>query len=63
VHFIPVHLHPYYRDTFGFKRGDFPNAEYIFDRIISLPLSPVLSKKDTEDVVKAIRKIILYYRK
>ncbi len=63
VHFIPVHLHPYYKERFGFERGDFPNAEYIFDRIISLPLSPALAKKDAEDVVKAVKKIILYYRK
>lgn len=63
VHFIPVHLHPYYRDTFGFERGDYPNAEYIFDRIISLPLNPAMTNKDAEDVVKAVRKIILYYRK
>ncbi|MBU4461500.1 DegT/DnrJ/EryC1/StrS family aminotransferase [Patescibacteria group bacterium] len=63
VHFIPVHLHPYYRDKFNFKRGDFPNAEYIFDRIISLPIHPTMTKKDAEDVVKAVRKITLYYRK
>ena len=61
VHFIPVHLHPYYRDTFNFKRGDYPNAEYIFDRIISLPMNPTMTKKDMEDVVKAVRKIIIYY--
>jgi len=63
VHFIPVHLHPYYREKFGFKRGDFPNAEYVFDRTISLPIHPAMAKKDMEDVVKALRKIILYYRK
>ena len=62
VHFIPVHLHPYYRDTFNFQRGDYPNAEYIFDRIISLPMNPTMTKKDMEDVVKAVRKIIIYYR-
>lgn len=63
VHFIPVHLHPYYREKFGFKRGDFPNTEYVFDRTISLPIHPAMAKKDMEDVVKAVRKIILYYRK
>ena len=63
VHFIPVHLHPYYRDRLNFKRGDYPNAEYIFDRIISLPMHPAMTKRDMEDVVKAVRKIILYYRK
>jgi len=63
VHFIPVHLHPYYRDKFNFKRGDYPNSEYVFDRIISLPLHPAMTKKDKEDVVMAVKKIILYYRK
>lgn len=63
VHFIPVHLHPYYRDKFNLKRGNYPNAEYVFDRIISLPMNPTMTKKDKEDVVKAVRKIILYYRK
>jgi dTDP-4-amino-4,6-dideoxygalactose transaminase len=63
VHFIPVHLHPYYRERFRFKRGDFPNAEYVFDRTISLPIHPVMTKKDMKDVVEAVRRIILYYRK
>ncbi|MEK7663932.1 MAG: DegT/DnrJ/EryC1/StrS family aminotransferase [Patescibacteria group bacterium] len=63
VHFIPVHLHPYYKEKFGFRRGNFPNAEYIFDRIISLPMHPDLGKKDAEDVVRAVIKIIAYYRK
>ena len=63
VHFIPVHLHPYYRDTYGFKRGDFPNAEYAFERVISLPLFPKMSDKDVKDVIDAVRKIIEYYKK
>ncbi|MBE3128953.1 MAG: UDP-4-amino-4,6-dideoxy-N-acetyl-beta-L-altrosamine transaminase [Actinobacteria bacterium] len=63
VHFIPVHLHPYYRDTYGFKRGDFPNAEYAFDRVISLPLFPKMNDKDVKDVIEAVRKIIEYYKK
>ncbi|MDO8529973.1 MAG: DegT/DnrJ/EryC1/StrS family aminotransferase [bacterium] len=63
VHFIPVHLHPYYKKTFGLKRGDFPNAEHVFDRIISLPMNPTMTKQDMQDVVRAVRKIITYYRK
>ena len=46
VNFIPVHLHPYYRETFGYKRGDFPDAEWVFDRTVSLPLYPSM----TEDI-------------
>ena len=63
VHFIPVHLQPYYRGTFGFKKGDFPNAEYAFERVISLPLFPKMSDKGVKDVIDAVRKIIEYYKK
>ncbi len=58
VHFIPLHLHPYYQRTYGYKRGDFPNAEYVYDRIISLPLYPSMSKDDVGDVINAIKKIV-----
>jgi len=63
VHFIPAHLQPYYRDTFGFKKGDFPNAEYAFERVISLPLFPKMSNKDVKDVINSVKKIIEYYKK
>jgi dTDP-4-amino-4,6-dideoxygalactose transaminase len=58
VHFIPLHLHPYYRRTYGYRRGDFPNAEYVYDRIISLPLYPSMSEDDVWDVINAIKKIV-----
>ena len=63
VHFIPAHLQPYYRDTFGFKKGDFPNAEYAFERAISLPLFPKMSDKDVKDVINSVKKIVEYYKK
>src|SRR3989344_8317505 len=58
VHFIPVHMHSYYRKTFGFKKGDFPNAEFIGERILSLPLGANLSEKDVNDVIFTIKRII-----
>jgi len=58
VHYIPVHLHPYYRKTFGWQKGDFPNAEWIGERTISLPLSARLNKKDIDDVIASIQKIL-----
>ena len=58
VHFIPLHLHPYYRRTYEYKRGDFPSAEYVYDRIISLPLYPLMSEDDAWDVINAIKKIV-----
>lgn len=63
IHFTALHLHKYYRETFGFKKGDFPNAEYIGERTISPPLSPVLTTKDVNDVIKAITKLVKYYKK
>jgi len=63
VHFSALHLHQYYRKTFGFKRGDFPNAEWIGDRTVSLPFYPHMSRRDLFDVIAAVTKIINYYRK
>ncbi len=58
VHYIPIHRHPYYRKTFGWREGQFLNAEWIGDRTISLPLSPGLSNKDVDDVISALRKVL-----
>ena len=58
VHYLPVHLHPFYRKTFGWKEEDFPNAEWIGERTLSLPLSAALSEKDVEDVIEAFRKVL-----
>lgn len=63
VHFIPVPMHPYYRDTFNYKKGDFPQAETTFERIISLPLYPKMTKQDTEDVIEAVKGIVERFRK
>ncbi|MEW6096028.1 MAG: DegT/DnrJ/EryC1/StrS aminotransferase family protein [bacterium] len=62
VHFIPIHLHPFYQNTFGFKKGDFPNAEWVYEREISLPLHPKLTKKDVKDVILAVKKIVDRYK-
>lgn len=62
VHFIPLHLHPYYKEKFGFKDGDFPNAEYLYNHEISLPIYPRMEDKDVEDVISAVKKIIDYYK-
>jgi len=57
VHYQPVHLHPFYRKTFGWKSGDFPNAEWIGERTISLPLSAALNESDVLDVIDGFRKV------
>ncbi|MDI6812221.1 MAG: UDP-4-amino-4,6-dideoxy-N-acetyl-beta-L-altrosamine transaminase [Desulfitobacteriaceae bacterium] len=58
VHFIPVHFQPYYRETYGYKPGDFPLAEATFERIISLPLYPKMSAQDAEDVIAAVARVV-----
>lgn len=58
IHFVALHLHPYYANTFGLKRGDFPNAEFVSDRTISLPLSAKLTDEDTDDVICAVKKVL-----
>jgi dTDP-4-amino-4,6-dideoxygalactose transaminase len=63
VHFIPVHLHPYYRQTYGYKRGHLPNAERIYDGILSLPLYPKMTEADVRDVIAAVKRIVSRYGK
>jgi len=62
VHFIPLHLHPYYRDTFGYKPEDFPRALAAYRGAISLPLYPRMSEADVWDVIRAVRRIVERYR-
>lgn len=57
-HYSAVHLFDFYRRTFGFKPGDFPNAEKVSERIFSLPLFPAMEDQDVEDVVEAVRGIL-----
>jgi len=58
VHYIPVHRHPFYRKMFGWQKGDFPNAEWVGDRTLSLPLSAALENQDVEDVCNAFKKVL-----
>jgi dTDP-4-amino-4,6-dideoxygalactose transaminase len=58
VHFIPLHLFPYYQKRFGCKRGDFPVAEYVYDKEISLPLFPDMNDSDVAYVVEALKEIL-----
>ena len=63
VHFIPLHLHPFYRETCQLVPGDFPVALDIYQRVISLPIYPGMSDDDVEDVIAAIGRIIETYKK
>jgi dTDP-4-amino-4,6-dideoxygalactose transaminase len=58
VHFIPVHLHPYYRDKYGYSPQDFPVAYANYQRLVSLPCSPRMLDQDVDDVIEAVREVL-----
>ena len=62
VHFRALHLHPYYRDNFGFCRGLCPVAEAASDRLFSLPLYPGLTEADLRDVAASVEKVLAVSR-
>jgi perosamine synthetase len=63
VHYIPLHLQPFYEKEFEYKRGDYPKAERYYERAITLPIFPKMSDEDVQDVIEAVQKVIQYYRK
>ena len=63
VHFIPLHLHPFYRSAYGYKRGDFPNAEEAYSRCLSLPIFPDMSSAEIDRVVRSVSEIVYRNRK
>jgi perosamine synthetase len=62
VHYIPVYFQPYYQQL-GYKKGICPNAEKLYEEMITLPLFPAMSEKDVNDVIKAVKRTIDYYKK
>ena len=58
IHFRPVHLHPYYQERFGFRRGMFPVAESVYDSTLSLPLSAAMDDDSVHRVVEACHDIL-----
>lgn len=58
VHYIALHLHPFYQEAFGYKEGDFPNAEFISERTLSIPFSAKLTDEDVSDVIHALKEIL-----
>jgi len=63
VHFIPIHFHPHFRDTLGYREGAFPVAENAYRRAITLPLFPRMSEGDVDDVVAAVAKVARHFRR
>lgn len=62
VHYSPVYLHPYYREL-GYQEGLCPNSEALYKEIITIPLYYSLTDEDVESVIRAVDKVISYYRK
>lgn len=62
IHYLPVHEHPYYRQRFGFQNSDYPNADFVGKRTLSLPLTAAMSELDVNDVTSALRRIFRYYK-
>ncbi|MFQ5639956.1 MAG: DegT/DnrJ/EryC1/StrS family aminotransferase [bacterium] len=58
VHFIPLHLQPYYRNKFNYRRGDFPVAEKVFDSVVSLPLYPAMTEEQITYLYDVVRETI-----
>lgn len=57
VHYIPVHLHPYYKQCFGYRGGEYPVSESAYDSLISLPMFHGMTDRDVDDVITAVRKV------
>ncbi|HEE9035050.1 UDP-4-amino-4,6-dideoxy-N-acetyl-beta-L-altrosamine transaminase [Bacillus thuringiensis] len=60
VHYIPVHLQPFYQKL-GYEKGICPQAENVYEEIITLPLFPKMTEADVWDVIQAVRKVLLFY--
>lgn len=61
VHFIPIHVHPYYQQRYGFTPEDFPVAVGQYQRVVSLPIYPRMSDQDVEDVIDAVMEVVTRY--
>lgn len=62
IHYVPVYWFPFYRHR-GYEKGLCPNAEEVYKGIMSIPLYPMLTDADTDDVIRAVKKIAAYYAK
>jgi perosamine synthetase len=63
VHYIPLHLQPFYKKNFGYKKGDFPIAERYYERAITLPLFPKMTSEEVNKVIQTVKKVIDFSKK
>ncbi len=58
VHFIPIHKHPYYRETYGYQDADYPVANRVFEQSLSLPIYPDMTKEEVAYVIENVLEIV-----
>jgi perosamine synthetase len=58
VHFIPIHKHPYYKETYHYKNEDYPVANAVFEKSLSLPIYPDMSEEEVDFVIKKVKEIV-----
>ena len=58
VHYLPVHLHPFYQQTFSYRAGDYPSAEEYYERALTLPLFPYMTDEQVREVAQAVGRIL-----
>jgi len=63
VHFIPLHMQPYYANKYGYQFADYPVAQREYMRLVSLPLYPRMSDQDVTDVIEAVQAVVEKYRR
>ncbi|MBA4148436.1 MAG: DegT/DnrJ/EryC1/StrS family aminotransferase [Verrucomicrobia bacterium] len=63
VHWMPLHMHPYYRATYGYQPGDLPKSRQLYEQIVSLPVYPEMTDADVEYVSETVRRLICKHRK
>jgi dTDP-4-amino-4,6-dideoxygalactose transaminase len=61
VHYVPLHYHPFFQGEFGYREGDFPETESVYQKIVSLPLFPEMSENDVQNVVQAVKRLHRYH--
>ncbi|NEU58106.1 DegT/DnrJ/EryC1/StrS aminotransferase family protein [Halorussus sp. MSC15.2] len=62
VHYVPLHYHPFFQEEYGYERGQFPETETVYERLVSLPLFPGMDDGDVDDVVRAVTRLHRHYR-
>jgi dTDP-4-amino-4,6-dideoxygalactose transaminase len=63
MHFYPLHMHPYYREKYGYQPDDFPVARHVGESEISLPVQPQITQREAQDVVDAVRKVVEAFKR